>query len=80
MWRFYLLAEEICATEEGLQNVELDEYKENNLVVIRRKWSLKEDVMVFWYLSTDNIRVPGTVRSENILISYCAVGFCSRCV
>jgi len=78
MWRFYLLAEEICATVEGLQNVELDEYKENNLVVIREKWSLKEDIMVFWYLSTGNI--PGTVRSENILISYSAVGFCFRCL
>jgi hypothetical protein len=27
MWRFSLLLEEICATEEGLQNVELGEYK-----------------------------------------------------
>jgi len=35
MWRFSSLAEESCASEEGLQNVELNEYKEKNLVVIR---------------------------------------------
>ena len=62
MWRFCALTEEICATEEGLQNVELSEYKEKNLVVLRKKWSLKEDVRDFWYLSTGNI--PGNVRSE----------------
>ena len=60
MWRFSLLAEEICVTEEGLQNVELVEYKERNLVIIRKKCSLKYDVMDFWYLSSDDI--PGTVR------------------
>jgi hypothetical protein len=54
MWRFSLLAEAICASEEGIQNVELDEYKEKKLVVIRKYWSLKKDVKDFWYLSTGN--------------------------
>jgi hypothetical protein len=75
MWRFSLLAEEICVTEEGLQNFELVEYKEKNLFVISKKWRLKEDVTDFWYLSTGS--VTGTVRSEEIFIRYCAVGFCS---
>lgn len=50
MRRFSVLTEEICATEEGLQNFELFDYKEKNLVVIRKKWSLKEGVMDFFML------------------------------
>ena len=62
VWRVSVLTDEICATEGGVQNIKLFEYNEKNLVVIRKKWSLEEDVMDFGYLSTGN--TPGTARLE----------------
>jgi hypothetical protein len=47
MWRFSSLAEKICATEEGLQNIELVEYKQKDLNIVRKHWSLKDYVMDF---------------------------------